>query len=378
LPVSGATSYTWTLPSGWSGTSTTNSITATVGVNGGNITVTADNACGSSITQTLAITVNTIPSQPGAISGATTVCAGSSQTYSVPSVSGATSYTWTLPSGWSGTSTTNSINATVGVNGGNITVTADNACGSSTAQTLAITVDQIPSQPGAISGATTVCAGSLQTYSVPSVFGATSYTWSLPSGWSGTSTTNSITATVGANGGNITVTANNICGSSTAQTLAVTVNPLPDVAVSDNANTLTALQSGATYQWIDCNNGNAPISGATNQSFTPVADASCCYAVIVTLNGCSSTSLCQNVIITGLDTQALSKLPFSIYPNPNRGNFTIQSTKGGVFELMDVTGKVMNTYTIAHTQQTVQENLPAGMYFVRERQSGVMQKLVVQ
>jgi hypothetical protein len=236
----------------------------------------------------------------------------------------------------------------------------------------------ILSQPGAISGATSVCAGSLQTYSVPSVFGATSYTWTLPSGWSGTSTTNSITATVGANGGNIAVTANNVCGSSTAQNLAITVNPLPDVAVSDNANTLTALQSGATYQWIDCNNGNAPISGATNQSFTPAADASCCYAVIVTLNGCSRTSLCQNVIITGLDTQSLSKLPFSIYPNPNRGDFTIQSTKGGVFELMDVTGKVMNTYTIAHTQQTVQENLPAGMYFVRERQSGVMQKLVVQ
>jgi hypothetical protein len=374
--VSGATSYTWTLPSGWTGSSTTNSINATVGVNSGNITVTANNACGSSTAQTLAITVNPLPAQPGAISGSTTVCAGTTQTYSVASVSGATSYTWTLPSGWSGTSATNSITATVGANGGNITVTANNACGSSTAQTLAITVNPLPSQPGAISGSTTVCAGTTQTYSVASVSGATSYTWTLPSGWSGTSTTNSITATVGANGGNITVTANNVCGSSTAQTLAVTVNPLPDVAVSDNANTLTALQSGATYQWIDCNNGNAPISGATNQSFTPATNGS--YAVIVTLNGCSNTSACQNITITSLDTQALSKLPFSIYPNPNRGNFTIQSTKGGVFELMDVTGKVINTYTIAHTQQTVQENLPAGMYFVRERQSGVMQKLVVQ
>jgi hypothetical protein len=316
------------------------------------------------------------PSQPGSISGNNNVCAGSTQTYSVASVSGASSYTWTLPSGWSGTSTSNSIIANVGASGGNITVTANNACGSSTAQTLAITVNQIPSQPGAISGATSVCAGSSQTYSVASVSGATSYTWTFPSGWTGSSTTNSISATVGANSGNITVTANNACGSSTEQTLTITVNPLPNVTVNSNAGILTANQSGASYQWIDCNNNNAPISGAINQSFTPTTSGS--YAVVVTLNGCVDTSACQTVTITGLDIQASSKLPFSIYPNPNRGNFTIQSTKGGVFELIDVTGKVINTYTITNTQQTVNENIPAGIYFVREKESGTIQKLVVQ
>jgi hypothetical protein len=96
------------------------------------------------------------------------------------------------------------------------------------------------------------------------------------------------------------------------------------------------------------------------------------------LNGCVDTSACQTITITGLDTQASSKLPFSIYPNPNRGNFTIQGTKGGVFELIDVTGKVIHTYIITNTQQTVNENIPAGMYFVREKESGRIQKLVVQ
>jgi hypothetical protein len=234
----------------------------------------------------------------------------------------------------------------------------------------------LPTQPGPISGNINVCAGSSQIYSVPADPDATSYTWTLLSGWSGTSTTNSITANVGANGGNITVIANNACGSSTAQTLAITVNPLPVVTVSNNANTLTVNQAGATYQWIDCNNNNAPISGATNQSFTPTTGGS--YAVVVTLNGCVDTSACQTVTIAGIDTEALSKQVFSIYPNPNRGNFTIQSTKGGVFELIDVTGKVINTYTITNTQQTVNENIPAGMYFVREKESGTIQKLVVQ
>ena len=46
------------------------------------------------------------PAQPGTITGATPVCQGSSNTYSISAVSGATSNTWTLPSGWSGSSTT--------------------------------------------------------------------------------------------------------------------------------------------------------------------------------------------------------------------------------------------------------------------------------
>jgi hypothetical protein len=135
-------------------------------------------------------------------------------------------------------------------------------------------------------------------------------------------------------------------------------------------------QAGAAYQWIDCNNNNAPISGATSQNFTPTTSGS--YAVVVTLNGCVDTSACQTVTITGVDTQALSKQVFSIYPNPNRGNFTIQVTKGGVFELIDVTGKVINTYTIMNTQQTVNENIPAGMYFVREKESGSVLKLIIE
>ncbi len=57
-PVTGATSYSWTLPSGWTGTSTTNSISATASVTSGNISVTAKNACGDSPAQNMYITVN--------------------------------------------------------------------------------------------------------------------------------------------------------------------------------------------------------------------------------------------------------------------------------------------------------------------------------
>jgi gliding motility-associated-like protein len=50
-PSVGATSYIWTLPSGWSGTSTTNTINATSGTAGGNISVVAvANGCNSAAT----------------------------------------------------------------------------------------------------------------------------------------------------------------------------------------------------------------------------------------------------------------------------------------------------------------------------------------
>ncbi len=193
--VAGATSYTWTLPSGWSGSSSATSITATAGANSGNISVTANNSCGSGTQRTLSITATAIPSQPGTITGASSVCVGSSQTYSIAAVPGATSYTWTLPSGWSGSSVSTSITATAGASGGNISVTANNTCGSGDIRTLNISVSDIPSQPGAITGNTTVCQGAAQTYSIAAVPGATSYTWTLPSGWSGSSGSTSINAT---------------------------------------------------------------------------------------------------------------------------------------------------------------------------------------
>lgn len=85
----------------------------------------------------------TAPATPTAITGNASVCPASSNIYSIAAVSEATSYTWTLPGGWTGTSTTNSITATAGATSGNITVVANNACGASTLQTLAATVNLV-------------------------------------------------------------------------------------------------------------------------------------------------------------------------------------------------------------------------------------------
>ncbi|MGQ3013779.1 MAG: T9SS type A sorting domain-containing protein [Flavobacteriales bacterium] len=61
-PVAGATSYIWTLPSGWTGSSTNNAISVTTGSTGGTISVSAVNACGTSNSTILNVSINASPS----------------------------------------------------------------------------------------------------------------------------------------------------------------------------------------------------------------------------------------------------------------------------------------------------------------------------
>ena len=163
--IANATSYNWTLPSGATGTSTTNSITVNYGVSAvsENITVKGNNSYGDGAVSTLAITVNLLPAISETITGNTTVCQGqNSVSYTVPVIANATSYIWTLPSGTTGTSTTNSITVNFGIvaASGNITLKGNNSCGDGPASTLAITVLP-PSIGGSVAGGTSICNGSI-------------------------------------------------------------------------------------------------------------------------------------------------------------------------------------------------------------------------
>jgi hypothetical protein len=140
--ISGATGYTWTLPTGVSisaGTNT-NSITVNYASNAlsGNIVVMGTNTCGNgTVSSPFAVNVNSTPATAGSISGSSVVRQGlTGVTYSVPAISGATGYTWTLPSGASITSGANTNNITIAfalnASSGNITVKGTNSCGNGT------------------------------------------------------------------------------------------------------------------------------------------------------------------------------------------------------------------------------------------------------
>ena len=140
-----------------------------------------------------------------------------------------------------------------------------------------MTVDPpMPAQPGAMKGTGDKCpALTSQTYSIAAVTNATSYTWTVPAGWTITANTGtSITVTTGTSGqnGNISVTAQNSCGTSIARTLAVTVSPATPVAPTAAAGTNAACTS-ISANWAASANATAyllDVSTVSNfASFVP-------------------------------------------------------------------------------------------------------------
>lgn len=136
-PVSGASSYNWTIPSGASMTANNGTIVTIelpANFSGGSIAVAAVNGCGSSTARSLSL--NRLPSTPAPISGPTTVCRNQQNvTYSTQAIAGV-SYTWTVPSGAtiaSGQGTA-SITVNFGTSNGNVSVRAVNACGNSSSR----------------------------------------------------------------------------------------------------------------------------------------------------------------------------------------------------------------------------------------------------
>ena len=103
----------------------------------------------------------------------------------------------------------------------------------------------------------------------------------------------------------------------------IIVNTLPDdtVSIQNNPVILTANQSNATYQWLDCNNGQTPIAGETHQNFIPNQSGN--YAVIITLNHCDMISDCYTVTVVGLRDEVLNH-QIKIYPNPASNQIKIK------------------------------------------------------
>lgn len=131
-------------------------------------------------------------------------------------------------------------------------------------------------------------------------------------------------------------------GNITTQTQNV-VNQSIDVSVTQTGATLTANQTSSAYQWVDCDNSFAQISGATSQSYTPTATTGN-YAVIITENGgCSDTSMCYLVDYTGI--QEMNSSLVSVYPNPSaNGILHINCpTQINAVRVFDMQGRLMNT-----------------------------------
>ena len=136
-----------------------------------------------------------------------------------------------------------------------------------------------------------------------------------------------------------------------AYSLPVDIEAL-DNTVSQTGNTLTANEPNIYYQWIDCGNNDALISGATNQSFTPSVSGS--YAVIVNNNNCSDTSACNNIVTTGIVNNSEAD-NFSVFPNPTNSTIYInykssEMNSGFQIYIKNILGQTVYSYAISSFQ----------------------------
>jgi hypothetical protein len=370
-PIENAITYTWTLPSGATGSSTTNTITIDYGTTAitSNISVKGDNACGEGISKTMNISVNSIPLIENSIIGLTEVFQNQSDVYySIPAISNATSYIWTLPEGATGTSTTNTISVNYGSSAvsGYITVRGANVCGEGLPASLLITVDSLPDNAGSISGLSTVHqTESGVVYTVPEIANATSYIWTLPNGASNSKSTNSITVNFGDNAesGEITVKGHNAHGDGVVSTLPVIVIPTPTAPVITLNGLILNSNVSDGNQWY---NQNGLINGAIEQSY--LATTNGVYYAKAFVDGWSSAPS-NNIEISTVNIENQEdNLSVRIYPNPINDELIIESTnetEAITFEIINSIGQTVYNGNVKNKTRVKTDFFSPGLYVVK-------------
>lgn len=170
--------------------------------------------------------------------------------------------------------------------------------------------------------------------------------------------------TYSSNNNTATYQLTSVAGCDSTVTLNLTLNTV-NVNVSSNEPTLSADATGAQYQWVNCNNNFQSISGATQASFTPTFSGS--FAVIITSNGCTDTSICYTVNNVGLD-QLEVEGGFTVFPNPSKGHFQISLHKP--FKQTSI--RVINALGVLVLEKEFEgsklidfnASQPAGVYFI--------------
>ena len=307
------TQYNWSVPSDATilegGTS--NAIKVTFGEVSGNVIVTPENQCGLGMADTIQVQLDSLPENPGPISGNLNVCNNQPENYSIDPLERTDIYNWTVPSGASivsGTGT-NQITVDFGNSGGEISVTPSNSsCIGQTSDTssIVIALDSLSSL-GSIDGPTSTCNNTLNVdYSAIGFDNADNYQWIL-NGASSTSdlTASSIQVDFSGTDASIYVVASNSCGITdtakidvTIGSLVATITPSADQSVcvgTDVVLTASGGATGATYQWF--NNG-APLAETTSQ--LTVSSSSSIHVEITETTGCSGLTDTVEVSVNNL------------------------------------------------------------------------------
>lgn len=131
--------------------------------------------------------------------------------------------------------------------------------------------------------------------------------------------------------------------------------------------TLTANQTGAVYQWFNCDTGQA-ISGAINRNYNPAANGS--YSVEISSGTCVERSDCYNFTTLGFDSFKDDEI--SAYPNPvkNELHIDMDIPRDLTVTIFDVSGKSVLNEMVKKKDNSIQlKGLSKGIYFVNVKSS---------
>ncbi len=154
------------------------------------------------------------------------------------------------------------------------------------------------------------------------------------------------------------------------QGASVSENPVEITINSDvelEGNVLTAQSDMGEFQWIDCDSGES-IEGATTAEFTAEANGN--FAVVITVDNCSVTSECVEVISVG--TSNISELTgANIYPNPCTSslNMELPNIEGTVsLRIFSITGQLVHrevfTSANSNVHRLLMSDFERGVYIL--------------
>ncbi len=325
------------------------------GVSAGTVSIiyTNTSVCGTS-SVTYPVTILALP-DPGIISGPASVCDGSTITLAstVPggTWSDLTGYTYVDP-------LTGDITGSFPGYDSIIYTFTDGTTGCSASTEVLVTIATTP-DPGAIYGATSVCAGASISLTDPVSGG----TWSVLGSGATVSITGDVTGlSVGTP--SIIYSVTNACGTATA-TWPISVDPLPDAGSITGTSSVCPgyvilLSDGSTGGTWSVSNANASVSGTgTVSGINPGTDS----VIYTVTNSCGTATTYHIVTILNCSlnlASAQAGQDLHIYPNPATDvlNIDWQSAIGNVsIVIRDLTGRELSRTTFNGSANTGKVNL---------------------
>ncbi len=241
-----------------------------------------------------------------------------------------------------------------------------------TSNVITVTVSETPSVTVSPAGPVAVCQGSSITLQATATAGVT-YLWQLNGSNLGTATTSSYSAS--AFGGSYRVVVKNASNcADTSNAIAVTINPLPSVTLSGNADTLCNTAASITLTGGSPSGGTYSGIGITGNSFNPGTSGTGTHTIAYTyIDGNTCTNSATETIVVRLCTgiNDLEESLITIYPNPANKQLIVTADlitdANTTFRICDITGKV-TAAPFKYEGHQISFNiasLQAGMYWIK-------------